>query len=181
MSLAPVRLRDLRAVLGRSFPINQRGLHGAVSVLALAVTAARRDGAPTGATSPPPHATVAHGSSGGKGKPTAALPDGKGIGTLQQTDGQRTRYRVEYHLGQAMTATSNVNLIWYGNWTNEPAPTIIRDLVIGLGGSPYCRINTLYPDASGAAPSGGLIFGGAVNDLYSRGRRSRIRTSRTSC
>ena len=154
---------------GRSFPINQRGLHGAVSVLALVVTAACRDGAPTGTTSVPPEATVASAVSAAKGKPAAAAPNGKGIGTLQQTGVQRTRYRVEYHLGQVMTGTSNVYLIWYGNWTNEPAPTIIRDLVIGLGGSPYFRINTLYPDASGAAPSGGLIFGGAVIDLYSRG------------
>jgi hypothetical protein len=169
LSLAPERLRDLRAALARPVHIDRVGLQAAVLAFALVATTACGDSGPTSNTLVSPQAAVAGGPSAAKGKPTAVTPDGKGIGTLEQTGVQRTRYRVEFHLGQVMTSTSNVYLIWYGNWANDPAPLIIQDLVIGLGGSPYFTVNTLYPDASGAAPSGGLIFGGAVNDLYSRG------------
>lgn len=100
---------------------------------------------------------------------TRPVPDGKGIGTLATTGIPRTRYRVEYHRGPVMAATSNVYFIWYGNWINNPGVSILTDFATSLGGSSYFAISRLYTNGSGQSPSGGLVYGGAVADLYSRG------------
>jgi hypothetical protein len=68
-----------------------------------------------------------------------------------------------------MQGSSNVYLIWYGNWAGNTATTILTELVIGLGTSSYFQINTQYPDALGNAPNGGLIYSGTVSDSYSHG------------
>jgi hypothetical protein len=67
-----------------------------------------------------------------------------------------------------MPATSNVYFIWYGNWNGREATVnLLTDFVTSYGGSPYARILTTYPDANGMSPSGGLLYGGSVSDLYS--------------
>ena len=81
----------------------------------------------------------------------------------------RERFRPEYHGGPVMHGTSAVYLIWYGNWTGNTATAILTDLVSNLGSSSYFRAVTKYPDASGSAPSGGLIYAGAISDGYSHG------------
>lgn len=96
-------------------------------------------------------------------------PTGKKIGTILTAAGNRARNRIDYHSGPVMQGTSAVYLIWYGNWTGNTAQAVITDMVSNLGSSPYFQVNTRYPDASGAAPSGGLIYAGSVNDSYSRG------------
>jgi hypothetical protein len=102
--------------------------------------------------------------------PTRPSPTGKGIGTLATTGVPRTRYKIEYQSwGSIMQDATNVYFIWYGNWSGDPAVNILTDLATTLGGSSYFRIGTMYGSSSGEAPNGGLIFGGAVNDLYSRG------------
>lgn len=103
--------------------------------------------------------------------PRQQPPNGQRLGTLIDSSGPRTRYKIEYHNGPVMTGTSNIYLIWYGNWQywDSTAQPIITDLAISLGGSTYFRTTTLYPDGQGTAPSGGLIYGGAVSDLYSGG------------
>lgn len=102
--------------------------------------------------------------------PTRATPTGKGIGTLATTGVPRTRYKIEYQSwGRIMPGASNVYFIWYGNWSGDPAVNILSDLAISLGGSSYFRIGTRYGDVNGEAPNGGLVFGGSVYDLYSRG------------
>ena len=82
----------------------------------------------------------------------------------------RTDTRMLYHNGPVMTATSNVYVIWYGNW-NESTPTynVLTEFITHIGGSPYARINTTYPNSGGVAPSGGLIVGGMIGDAYSHG------------
>lgn len=81
----------------------------------------------------------------------------------------KTDSRILYHNGPVMQGSSNVYLIWYGNWTNNTATTILTELVIGLGTSAYFQINTQYPDALGNGPNGGLIYSGTVSDSYSHG------------
>lgn len=80
----------------------------------------------------------------------------------------RTDSRMLYQGGPVMAATSNVYIIWYGNWsTRESTVNLLIDFVTSYGGSPYAAILTTYPNASGLRPSGGLVYGGSVNDLYS--------------
>jgi hypothetical protein len=81
----------------------------------------------------------------------------------------KTDSRILYHNGPVMQGSSNVYLIWYGNWANNTATTILTELVIGLGTSAYFQINTQYPDALGNGPNGGLIYSGTVSDSYSHG------------
>src|SRR5215204_403439 len=81
----------------------------------------------------------------------------------------KTDSRILYHDGPVMQGTSIIYLVWYGNWTGNTTQSILTDLAANLGSSPYFQINTTYPDASGVAPSGGLIYGGSVYDAYSHG------------
>ena len=81
----------------------------------------------------------------------------------------KTDTRILYHNGPVMQGHSNVYLIWYGNWGGNNATTILTDFVIGLGTSPYFQINTLYPDAVGNGPGGGLRYSGTISDGYSHG------------
>lgn len=147
----------------------------------LALATACNDAAPT-ATRPPasvssqtPSLAVTAEAAGGATK--SVLPTGEGLGTYSglTTSPTRTRYRPEYHNGYVMPRATNVYFIWYGRWTQadgseDPAVRLLSEMTATLGNSAYFRINTLYPDASGAAPSGGLVYSGAVYDAgYSHG------------
>ena len=82
-----------------------------------------------------------------------------------------------YHDGPVLTGIRNVYVIWYGCWNNNcglmgdtQTPQLMGDLLVSIGGRPYLEINSTYPDASGAAPTGVLIFGGDAQDFsYSHG------------
>ena len=90
------------------------------------------------------------------------------LATAQRT--VKTDSRILYHNGPMMTATSNIYFIWYGNWGGrENTFYLLTDFATSFGGSPYGRINTTYTNSGGQSPSGGLIYGGAVKDLYSQG------------
>lgn len=91
--------------------------------------------------------------------------------------GLKTTSRILYHGGEVKGESSNVYFILYGCWASSLCPRgwdnategVLVDFITTLGGSPYQRILTTYPDVNWA-PSGGLVFGGAVNDdLYSHG------------
>ena len=82
----------------------------------------------------------------------------------------RTDSRILYHDGPVMAYTSNVYFIWYGNWNDRTGSVdILNDFITSIGGSPYMLINSTYPNFNGQTPSGGLVFGGGVGDLYSHG------------
>ena len=81
----------------------------------------------------------------------------------------RTDTRILYHNGPVMAGRSHIYFIWYGNWTGQPAESILVSLAAFIGGSPYALINTTYPNLAGEAPNGGFIYGGGVGDLYSHG------------
>ena len=86
-----------------------------------------------------------------------------------QRGGPRTDSRILYHSGAVMAGTSTVYVIWYGNWSGNNTPSIMIDLITSLGSSPYFRLNAAYPDSSGAAPNGALIYAASVYDAYSHG------------
>ena len=103
--------------------------------------------------------------------------------TLGNTaEAQRTRTqnnsKMLYHGGSVLTGTRNLYYIFYGCWEGPPcgnvddnaAIMVLLDFGANLGNSPYIQINSGYPDASGQAPSGGIIMGGLVFDnSYSHG------------
>jgi hypothetical protein len=107
---------------------------------------------------------------------TAGLPLLGGHVSAQKGKGpDKTNSRILYHNGRVMTSTTNLYLIWYGCWTcglpgsSPDTRAMLTQFTWSLGGSPYAMINTTYPDQEGQSPSGGFIYGGAVEDRYSRG------------
>ena len=81
----------------------------------------------------------------------------------------KTNTRILYLDGPIMQGTSNIYLIFYGNWGGDPAPAILIDLASTLGSTPYFRINTTYPDANGGAPNGALVSAGVASPVLIRG------------
>ncbi len=99
---------------------------------------------------------------------TAVLGGALGLLSLPK-EAEAGARRILYHNGPLMTGGANVYFIWYGSWTGSTAPDIVTDLVTSIGGSAYFNINTTYYDATGARPVNSVIFGGSINDDYSRG------------
>jgi phosphate-induced protein 1 len=106
----------------------------------------------------------------------ASLTLGAGRAAAQNGNNQKTTNRMIYHNGPVMTGTSNVYFIWYGCWTcgilGSGADTmqLMSEFTASVGGHPYFQILTTYPELSGDAPSGGLVYSGEVFDAaYSHG------------
>lgn len=76
---------------------------------------------------------------------------------------------ITYHNGPVMLGQVHLYYVWYGDWSNNSATTILTDLASNLGGSPYWNINTTYRNGAGAFISNSLTYGGATTDAYSRG------------
>lgn len=126
----------------------------------------------------------ANGNNGNGGNSDSELvPSGKGWGerpaNWQGQNGQanglgngqagKNNNGISYHGGPVMTGGVTMYYIWYGNWSNNTATTILYDLAHGLGGSPYFNINTTYTDGFGARVQNKVSFGGDANDNYSLG------------
>lgn len=75
---------------------------------------------------------------------------------------------INYHGGPVIERPINVYFIWYGNWTNDSATTILTDLASNIGGSRYFNINTTYYDTKTSVPNV-VRFGGSYFDNYSWG------------
>jgi hypothetical protein len=105
----------------------------------------------------------------GSQPPEAAIPTmgGEDLGTAQEA--VSTGHGISYNGGPVMAAGANVYLIWYGNWANNSATTIIPDWASHIGGSPYFNINTSYSDSSNAAVENVVTYKGAATDSYSHG------------
>src|SRR5262249_23955604 len=77
--------------------------------------------------------------------------------------------------GSTVISTPIIYYIWYGDWNqsnNSDTPTgqaILRDLAIGIGNSPYFKINTSF----GQGITGNALLGGEYTDAYSPGSRLR--------
>jgi hypothetical protein len=71
----------------------------------------------------------------------------------------------------------HVYFIWYGNWANNNAPSILPDLIMALDQSPYLNIMTTYWGKTATGPSTSVIknltnrvsYGGQAFDFYSHG------------
>lgn len=92
------------------------------------------------------------------------------------TGSPKTGSTILYHNGPVMPGTADLYVIWYGCWTDTCGDngdtftqSIVLDFLTSIGGSPYFQINSRYPNDRGQAPSGGLIYGGSVEDHYSYG------------
>lgn len=78
---------------------------------------------------------------------------------------------ISYHGGSVMTGTANkAYYIWYGNWANNSATTLLPHLAQHLGGSPYFNINTTYYNKAGTHVSNAVAYGGSTTDSYSQGK-----------
>ena len=115
-------------------------------------------------------------------------PNGKGIGTIQHPPmpdnaspsgrakgggggghggggggGKKTTSNgINYHGGPVMNTPINIYFIWYGNWSNNTAQSIIDGFAANIIGSPYFNINTTYYDGSNLPV---VNQGGIVKDL----------------
>lgn len=105
-------------------------------------------------------------------------PNGKGTGTLlnpgngngnggeakgAKPGGGGTSNGINYHGGPVMTGTVNVYYIWYGDWSNSPAVSILTSFAKHIGGSSYYNINTTYFDGSGNKLTNGVNYAGFIN------------------
>ena len=103
-------------------------------------------------------------------------PTGKGWGELvpvppgidvknQAAKGARPQGSngINYRGGPVMTNAlgNTVYYIWYGNWGNNSAQTILTDFAQNIGGSPYFNINTTYYDAAGKYVKNIIALGGS--------------------
>ena len=78
---------------------------------------------------------------------------------------------IDYHNGSVMTATSNrIYYIWYGNWANNTATTLLPALAHNIGGSPYFNINTTYYNKTNTHVTNSMAWGGSTTDNYSHGK-----------
>ena len=91
---------------------------------------------------------------------------GSGLGYASGT--YRGTGDTTFHGGKVMTAsTTNVYVIWYGNWATTNATNLLKRNIIngslaGIGGSPYYNINTTYTDSSGAAVKNSVTYNQAT-------------------
>jgi hypothetical protein len=76
---------------------------------------------------------------------------------------------IEYHGGPVMQGPHNVYFIWYGNFSGNPALTILPDLINGFGGSRYFNTNTTYGDTTGNIANTATMAG-AFFDNFSQGK-----------
>jgi hypothetical protein len=86
--------------------------------------------------------------------------------TIKSTGGNNGIF---YHGGPLILGGTNIHLIWYGNWNNNTATTILPDFAQHIGGSPYFNINTTYTDGSGKAVTNMCTLSTQASDNYSHG------------
>jgi hypothetical protein len=80
-----------------------------------------------------------NGNGNGNGKAIhETLPDNKAGGQA------KFNQTISYHGGPVLVNGVNVYYIWYGNWANNTATSILPTLASHIGGSPYFNINTTY-------------------------------------
>ncbi len=83
---------------------------------------------------------------------------------------------ISYHSGPVLLGTTNVYVIWYGNWpdttSSASTPVILTDLLSTVGGTPHFNINSTYYSVSGTTKSfvsNSVKFVSSTTDNYSRG------------
>lgn len=51
---------------------------------------------------------------------------------------------MRYHGGQVMINPINIYLLWYGDWSQSQAPSLMEDMITNLSASPWYQINSFY-------------------------------------
>ncbi len=105
------------------------------------------------------------------------LPNGRAMGLYHQWAGPPQAGRpggksgagISYHGGPLITTPANVYYVWYGNWQNNTATSILPDLAANIAPSPYFAINALYRDGTGTAVTNAVVLAGTATDAYSQG------------
>ncbi len=94
-------------------------------------------------------------------------------GHLKQPDraarARRGTNGISYHGGPLILNTTNVYYIWYGDWSNNSAVSILTNLAGSIGGSPYFNINTTYYNGGGTHVTNAVSYAGSATDNYSLG------------
>jgi hypothetical protein len=80
-----------------------------------------------------------------------------------------TNSPIIYHGGPVILGPHNVYFIWYGNWSQNSATSILPQFISSLSGSAYFNINTTYSNSSGQSIANSVSFAGQVFDNYSQG------------
>lgn len=105
--------------------------------------------------------------------PIMSVDDSGGLSTQEFHSTPGTTFHtfngIVYHGGPVMLGTVNVYTIWYGNWANNTATTIIPDFITHLSGSPWFKINTTYYNSHNQYVSGLVNLAGSTSDNYSLG------------
>jgi hypothetical protein len=76
---------------------------------------------------------------------------------------------IDYHGGSLMLGPHNVYLIWYGNWSQNNATTILPKFISNLSSTAYFNIDSTYTDGSGTSIGNTVSLEGQVFDNYSHG------------
>jgi hypothetical protein len=86
-----------------------------------------------------------------------------------QSNALVTTNGVAYHGGPVMLGPHHVYFIWYGDWSQNNATTILPKFIENLNTTAYSNINSTYTDASGTSISNAVTLNGQVFDSYSQG------------
>jgi hypothetical protein len=77
---------------------------------------------------------------------------------------------VEYHNGVISLGSVRIYFIFYGGFQDQdPVAQVLTDFAASLNGTSYAMINSIYPDLSGAAHTGSILWARNTVDPYSRG------------
>jgi hypothetical protein len=105
-------------------------------------------------------------------------PTGKGWGEYRPNlEKKKPRPRppvanngIDYHNGPVMLGTVHIYYIWYGDWSDQDAVSILTDLAENIGGTPWFNINSTYYDRANKHVGNAVTYNGATTDDYSHGR-----------
>lgn len=86
-----------------------------------------------------------------------------------QSSGFATTNGIDYHGGPVMLGPHHVYFIWYGDWSQNNATTILPKFIGNLNHTAYFNIDSTYSDASGQSIGSDVTLNGQVFDNYSQG------------
>jgi hypothetical protein len=107
------------------------------------------------------------------------IPTGAGYGVQATTvEGDATtkntvvvgKNGINYYGGPLITSGANIYLVWYGDWSQNTATTIVPDFVKALNGSAYINITSTYSDSKGNRPSTIVNYINSTSVGYTKGK-----------
>jgi Phosphate-induced protein 1 conserved region len=94
--------------------------------------------------------------------PDATRSDGmEPRGDVATAAGAGTQPQITYHGGPVMLGTTNVYVIWYGDWsTDRAAQNLLPEFLSSVGGTRWYNINTTYKNKAGQRVSNSVHYAG---------------------